>query len=274
MRKFGWIKDAPDTRDKSFSARLAALRPLGLPTSASLRSFVAAVLDQGGLGSCVANAGPQAIRMSHVRQLSASKPVAQARLASMLPSRLWGYYLARTYDHETAIDGGTTLRNFFKAVAEWGFPPEELWPYSDDQGKDAPFKKMPRKAAWRAAKDQEGSVAYHRIYEMGSSRIDAVKQAISQGFPVTFGIEVTEAFAENQFDPKAPLDAPGLGDPVAGGHAMTIVGYSPSGFDIVNSWGTGWGDNGYFLASNDFLLACEDLWAVETAPLYSEDPSP
>jgi C1A family cysteine protease len=53
---------------------------------------------------------------------------------------------------------------------------------------------------------------------------------------------------------------------------MCIIGYNPDGFDVVNSWGSAWGDGGYFLASNDFLHACEDLWAVETAPLYSEEP--
>jgi C1A family cysteine protease len=274
MKRFGWVRDYPDARDKPFSARLAALGAPAVPDAASLRSFVAAVLDQLGLGSCVVNAGGQAIRISHVRQLSESMSVAQARLASMLPSRLWGYYLARAYDHETDLDQGTTLRNFYKAMAEWGFPPEELWPYSDAKGPDAPFRKNPKKVAYRYAFDQANSVAYHRVFEFGNSRIDAVKASIAAGFPVTFGTDVSGAFADGLFDPKVPLDAPCPTEPIAGGHAMTIVGYSPVGFEVVNSWGVGWGDSGYFLASNDFLLACEDLWSVETAPLYSEDPSP
>jgi hypothetical protein len=273
---FGWRRDSewPDARDKRFSARLAELQPAGVASAASLRSFIACVLQQGGMGSCCVQAGAQAIRISHVRQLSASMPVTEARNRSILASRLWGYFLSRAYHHETRVNSGTSLRYFFKALAQWGFPPEEIWPYDDDTGVNAPFRKMPPKEAWRAAFDQQGGVAYHRIVELGSSRIDAVKAAISAGFPVCFGCMVTQAFCLGQFDPLRPLDAPDPGDPVAGGHAMCLVGYDDAGFDVVNSWGAGWGDLGHFVASPDFLHACEDLWAVETAPLYSEDPSP
>lgn len=51
---------------------------------------------------------------------------------------------------------------------------------------------------------------------------------------------------------------------INGGHAVAIVGYDNSGFLIKNSWGTGWGDNGYGWISFDYhrLYAMEALALV------------
>ena len=41
-----------------------------------------------------------------------------------------------------------------------------------------------------------------------------------------------------------------------GGHAVAIVGYTPTTFIIRNSWGTTeWGDKGYAYASNAYAKA-------------------
>lgn len=37
------------------------------------------------------------------------------------------------------------------------------------------------------------------------------------------------------------------------GHAMSIVGYTPTHFIIRNSWGVGWGDKGFAYASYDYV---------------------
>ena len=37
-----------------------------------------------------------------------------------------------------------------------------------------------------------------------------------------------------------------------GGHAVSIVGYTPTHFIIRNSWGTGWGHKGFAYASDDY----------------------
>lgn len=39
------------------------------------------------------------------------------------------------------------------------------------------------------------------------------------------------------------------------GHAVAMVGYTPDGFIVRNSWGTGWGDNGFAYASNAYAAA-------------------
>jgi hypothetical protein len=38
------------------------------------------------------------------------------------------------------------------------------------------------------------------------------------------------------------------------GHAVCIVGYTPDGFIIRNSWGSNWGHNGFAYASNEYTM--------------------
>ena len=61
---------------------------------------------------------------------------------------------------------------------------------------------------------------------------------------------------------------------VLGGHAVSIVGYddtmpvdgrSPGRFIVRNSWGTSWGDNGYFYMPYDVLKTpgmASDFWLI------------
>jgi len=41
-------------------------------------------------------------------------------------------------------------------------------------------------------------------------------------------------------------------DTVRGGHAVALVGYTADRFIVRNSWGTGWADNGFAYASDDY----------------------
>lgn len=47
-------------------------------------------------------------------------------------------------------------------------------------------------------------------------------------------------------------------DSVVGGHAIAVVGYTQDYFIIRNSWGTGWGDDGFAYASLEY--ADEAFW--------------
>lgn len=49
-----------------------------------------------------------------------------------------------------------------------------------------------------------------------------------------------------------------------GGHAVTVVGYTLDGFLIKNSWGRGWGMEGYAVVSYDYhRLFCDEALAVK-----------
>lgn len=54
-----------------------------------------------------------------------------------------------------------------------------------------------------------------------------------------------------------------------GGHAVTIVGYTPEGFIIKNSWGTKWGMNGYAIVGYDYhQVFCDEALAVKRVSIY------
>tara|TARA_B110000967_G_C18795337_1_gene515452 strand:- start:63 stop:893 length:831 start_codon:yes stop_codon:yes gene_type:complete len=60
---------------------------------------------------------------------------------------------------------------------------------------------------------------------------------------------------------------------VLGGHAMTVVGYTPVGFIIRNTWGVNWGDGGYCIYDYLEWGAHWEVWTTidETSYFNSSD---
>lgn len=259
-RGLGWLKDRPKFSDEkpdwAFGPFAATRFGASAPPAASLDDLVLTVLDQGSLGSCVANAGLQAVRMRHIAQ-----GVASPRLGS----RLMAYYLARAVDHLTSIDSGTYPRTLFEILNKFGFCPEEVWPY--DVG-PMPFKTMPSSKAFHDAFDQRAPTVYRRISSTGNDKIGDVKRAIAGGFPVVFGCSVDEAFTQGLFDVNDAIRPPRSN--IAGGHCMLFVGYSGDTFRVLNSWSEDFGIQGRVLFSPEYVLECDDLWIVEHAPVQGE----
>lgn len=51
-------------------------------------------------------------------------------------------------------------------------------------------------------------------------------------------------------------------DRCVGGHAISIVGYTDEGFIIRNSWGKGFGKNGYVLLKNQDFGEFLEIWTI------------
>ncbi len=74
-------------------------------------------------------------------------------------------------------------------------------------------------------------------------QLDDVKSQLYHGHPVIFGMYLSKSFDK--------LKGQRIYDDIAtervGGHAMVLVGYDErkQAFKLINSWGTGWGDQGY-----------------------------
>jgi C1A family cysteine protease len=259
----GYLPDTPDTRDYLWRSPLRVR-----PSSASLVPQVTSVLNQGRLGSCVANAGFQAIRMAQRRQ---------GHVLGLMGSRLFAYWLCRAAEHTTKFDAGTRLRTFFDTVNTFGFPPEELWPYSDRDDGDlrAPFRVRPPTRAFIGAYDLRSPTLYERI-PAGTAAPALIADALSQGLPVAFGADVSQTFASDRFDPAQPVKPPRVSE-VAGGHAMVFAGYetedgaaTPTRFRVLNSWGEGWGEAGYCWFTREYVEQARDIWVVRQAPIPGE----
>ena len=198
----------------------------------------------------------------------------QGAPGATLPSRLWIYWHARRLAGEVGIDAGATYENAFRAIADYGFPPEDAWPYSDaDTGSPLDlFRRAPSDEAMRLAFDQRLeaplAVAYHALDESAPDLIDTICAAIAhEAFPVLVGADVDEAFCEGSHAPRATLDPPTRPE---GGHAMVATAYwtTPTGarvFKVRNSWGRDYGNQGYVHFSEAYMRASE-LWLAERVP--------
>ncbi len=105
-----------------------------------------------------------------------------------------------------------------------------------------------------------------QIHSLGTSTtVDDIKTLMDTGYPVTFGMNSTQynsSFADgNNITSSVEYDS--SLDP---NHAQTIVGYDDSitddgeqgAFRIANSWGTNWGDKGFYWLTYDAFRDIRD----------------
>lgn len=88
-------------------------------------------------------------------------------------------------------------------------------------------------------------------------QIGLFKRLLSEKFPIVVGLRVPHSFS-NLTKKQFSYDPQDLMDTAA--HAMCLVGYDDidSTFELMNSWGKGWGDNGFVrIAYRDMIkLMC------------------
>src|SRR4249920_904142 len=112
----GWLRDLPDPRDHTFepSERLMASLP---PRYVNLSKYYPPIYNQGGLGSCTANA------------IGAAYAANRGDSPTFNPSRLFIYYNERLIEGTVAVDAGASIRDGIKSIAGWGVCDESVWPY-------------------------------------------------------------------------------------------------------------------------------------------------
>lgn len=223
------------------------------PAAASLEARVARVLDQGPTSACVGFATAQAIDI--------------ARGAFTRGTSALGIYtIARSIDRAPAPDGrlpplcdaGSQPNQAMRALTEWGAPSEGDWP-SDPRT----VNREPTLGELEAA--SSGKIRGTYGLTTPETRVDDLKRALAGGLPVTFAIEVDQAFEDNTGQViGAPLGA------ILGAHDLCAIGYdtSPDGSTrvrFVNSWGRTWGDRGFGWGDELFIAGWYDVYAVAIA---------
>jgi C1A family cysteine protease len=246
IQRYGWRPDTPDQRDQTY--RSPSRFTAKLPASIDLRIGMPMIWDQLDLGSCTANStGAQ------VWFLDKTNPAE--------PSRLFIYYNTRVLEGTRTWDSGASIRNSIKSVVKWGFCDEALWPYSVRK-----FTRKPTNAAYKDAKRDRVSI-YSRIQQTAKG----IKGALAEGFPVNFGFSVYTSFEDESVAKSGIMMIPKPNEELLGGHAVLIVGYDDERqhYIVRNSWGTDWGDKGYFYMPYTFVHDrnyCADFWIVRAVP--------
>ena len=89
------------------------------------------------------------------------------------------------------------------------------------------------------------------LYDNGSFKISAVKKSLSQNNPVIIGMSVPNSFYKAK-GAWTPTENSNLS---YSGHAMCVIGYDDNmyggSFEIMNSWGNWWGNDGYIYVKYD-----------------------
>jgi len=258
MHILNWKPDLPDIRDQMYFAPLSAAP---MPVSYSQRSKWPQPYDQGDLGSCTANSLAGILSF----QLICQKKITDLNIPKSTPSRLFIYYNERVIEGTVNTDSGAYIRDGIKSLCKQGACFEDIWPYITSK-----FAKKPTKAAYIAAL-KNIIKQYERV---AVSDINSKKIALTTNHGISFGISVYESFESKNAAKTGLIPMPKPTEKMFVGHAMTIIGYddtkiigtSTGAFEVRNSWGTTWGDNGHCWIPYDYLnntQLCADNWIVK-----------
>ena len=255
----GWLPPMPDLRDytdresevakmtKKIGINTSQKKKVTLPEKMDLRSWCSEVENQGGLGSCTANAAVGIVEYFQRRAFD----------KHLNGSRLFVYKTTRNL-MQVIGDTGAWLRNTMGALALFGVPEEKYWPYTDGK---PDFDTEPSAFVYAMADNFEALRYFchdpHGADISGEEVLAKVKIFLAAGIPSMFGFFGFPSFDSNQAPGEIPYPCPG--EQAKWGHAIVAVGFddkkkvkntqcnktTTGALLIRNSWGPGWGDQGY-----------------------------
>jgi C1A family cysteine protease len=272
----GWLKDFPDFRD--YTKDNMQLKPmflkitpskgpkLKIQTKMDLRKWCSPIEDQQSIGSCTAHAG---VGMLEYFQRRAFGEHIDA-------SRLFLYKVTRNLAGNTG-DTGAYLRTTMGALALFGVPPENYWTYDISK-----FDEEPTSFIYSLAQNFQ-ALKYYRLDATGvtpDKLLGKIKENIIQGLPLMFGFSVYSSYEQATKTGKIPFPTPN--ENTVGGHAIMAVGFdddmkikntnsdgeeTKGAILFRNSWGTGWGEEGYGWLPYKYVLSglAVDWWSLINA---------
>lgn len=237
-----WVHDKLDTRDYQY--RLSS-RPS--PNSVDLRQHCSPIENQGNLGSCTGQAIAGAIELLNKRNGNYRDI-----------SRLFIYYYERLILGTVNYDSGAYIRDGIKATNHYGASLESLWPHDISKFRQEPLIEAKNDGLRRKV------TRYERV-----TNLNGFIDALSNGFPVIMGFNVYSSFMASGVATTGVMPFPNTRrERLLGGHAVLIVGYNKARKILIarNSWGTGWGDKGYFYMPFSMITPTlsDDYWIIRS----------
>jgi hypothetical protein len=171
------------------------------------------------------------------------------------------------------INGGADLgagySDAFALITDQGCATMADCPYNQND-----YTSWPSESAYSRAIPFRGGQA-HWFWMTDSNGINQAKRRLDSGYTTVIGIEVFSNFDNiDDFDYTYCVADTYGGD--RGGHAVTIIGYNDTmttndgtgAFKMINSWGTSWGQSGYWWMS---YVAARNAALTAQAGFYLDD---
>lgn len=260
----GWMPDLPDIRDLTLNSE-KVVKQLKKTNSKVLRSdfkldkkwdnsrHCSPVEDQEDIGSCTAQAAVGMLEYMMRR----------AQQSHVDGSRLFVYKVTRKLLGWTG-DTGAYLRSAMQAIATFGMPPESFFPYDTVRFEDEPD------AFLYAFAENYKALDYTRLDPPGldgKTILLNLKHTLRARFTVMFGFSVYSSITSG-----ADVPYPSARDNLTGGHAVLAVGYDDDrkigdckgAIKFKNSWGVGWGEDGYGWLPYKYIEEglAQDFWTT------------
>jgi C1A family cysteine protease len=237
-----WKTDKIDTRDYKYQVTQKVS-----PNVVDLRSYCSPIENQGNLGSCTGQAIAGAIELLNKRGGKHNDV-----------SRLFIYYYERLILGTVNYDSGAYIRDGIKATNKYGASLESLWPHDIRKFRQEPITEAKNDALNRKV------TRYERVNDFNGC-IDA----LTNGYPIIMGFRVYDSFMSKNVARTGIMPYPNTKrEKLLGGHAVLLVGYDKRKkvFIARNSWGTNWGDKGYFYMPFDIVKPnmSSDYWIIKS----------
>jgi C1A family cysteine protease len=156
-------------------------------------------------------------------------------------------------------DNGAYIRDGMRAVYNYGAQLESLWPYDVKKFRMAPSTQAITDGAKRKVTLYQ-AVANHQ----------GCLDSLASGYPVVIGFSVYSSFESASVARTGIMPYPNVSkEQLLGGHAVLLVGYDKARqvYIVRNSWGSNWGDHGYFYMPFQVIQnpnMSSDFWTIRS----------
>lgn len=259
MNVYNLVRDEIDPTDsqQSFTLRRNSIWSGVTSHKIDHRTTCPEIYHQLNLGSCTASAACCVYyhNLVHFKYIDI-----------FTPSRLFLYYNTRVMKHTVNVDNGASLRDTLKAINAYGMCPEDQWPYEPAQ-----FTTKPTDQSYLFANQHKG-IAYMRVPQI----LSQLKQCLWDGYLFVFGLAVFPDFESDHVKHTGQVSLPSSSEQPLGGHAACAIGFDDEQavFIIRNSWGTQWGDHGYFYLPYEYMTNTDLVYDIWTFRNQIDEPEP
>lgn len=229
-----------------------------LPERVSLLQYAPQRRNQGEQGSCVAWSA-----------VYAARTIMESASAGVDPNQT-AFSPSFAYN-QIGLEGcqGAYINEAMELMQKQGAVPFNKFPYNPND-----CDRQPSSDLKKDAQDYRIRGFSRLTFDGDNYGIDvqSIKQHLAKGAPVVIGMMVGGSFMEDMFGrdvwtpTRRDYDQRGFG-----GHAMCVIGYDDNkaggAFQIMNSWGPEWGNNGVgWVKYEDFKQFTKEAYGMDPLP--------